>query len=130
MIDSKIGEKTKLHIDENQREYYLKEQMRAISDELYGDDSLGEAEDYYERIAKLNAPDEVKEKLNEEVVRLTKMPYNSQEASVIRGYLDTCLALPWNVKTEEKIDIAKARKVAVNDYANSVSLISINKIND
>ena len=69
LIDNKIGKKTQLHIDENQREYYLKEQIRVINDELYGDDSASEIDGYYERIAALNAADSVKEKLNSQVAK-------------------------------------------------------------
>jgi len=116
LIDSKIGEKTKLHIDENQREYYLKEQMRAISDELYGNDSLGEAEDYYERISKLNASQEVKEKLNNQVSKLAKMPSGSHEGTVARGWLDTCIELPWNNRTPVCVDIKKAEKILDRDF--------------
>ena len=115
-IDNKIGEKTKLHIDENQREYYLKEQIRAISDELYGDDSASETDDYYERISALNASDEVKEKLNSQVAKLAKMPSGSHEGTVARGWLDTCLELPWNNGTPVKVDIKKAEKILNRDF--------------
>ena len=116
LIDTKIGEKTKLHIDENQREYYLKEQIRAISDELYGDDSATETEDYYNKIAKLNASSEVKEKLNSQVAKLAKMPSGSHEGTVARGWLDTCIELPWNTRTSVKVDIKKAEKILDRDF--------------
>ena len=110
-VEKDIYEKVKEQIDQNQREYYLREQLKAINEELgEGENVQDEADAYKAKIAALGVEGEVKDKLNEEVIRLTKMPYNSQEASVIRGYLDTCLALPWNIKTEEKIDIAKAKK--------------------
>lgn len=116
LIDNKIGQKTKLHIDENQREYYLKEQIRAISDELYGDDSVTEAEDYYERIAALNCSDEVKEKLNVQVSKLAKMPSGSHEGTVVRGWLDTCLELAWDNCTNVKADIKRAEKILNRDF--------------
>jgi len=116
LIDNKIGEKTKLHIDENQREYYLKEQIRAISDELYGDDSATEAEDYYNRIAALNCSDEVRQKLNLQVSKLAKMPSGSHEGTVLRGWLDTCLELAWDNCTNVKTDIKRAEKILNRDF--------------
>ena len=110
-VEKDIYEKVKEQIDQNQREYYLREQLKAITEELgEGENVQDEADKYKEKIEALGVEGEVKDKLFEEVARLFKMPFNSQEASVIRGYLDTCIALPWNTKTEEKIDIAKAKK--------------------
>ena len=116
MIDNKISEKTRHHIDENQREYYLKEQIRAISDELYGDDSATEAEDYYDKIVALNCSDEVKEKLNNQVNKLAKMPSGSHEGTVARTWLDTCIELPWNNRTNVKVDIKRAEKILDRDF--------------
>ena len=110
-VEKDIYEKVKEQIDQNQREYYLREQLKAITEELgEGENVQDEADAYKKKIEAAGVTGEVKEKLLEEVARLYKMPFNSQEASVIRGYLDTCIALPWNVKTEEKIDIVKAKK--------------------
>ena len=110
-VEKDIYEKVKEQIDQNQREYYLREQLKAITEELgEGENVQDEADAYKKKMEAAGVTGEVKEKLLEEVARLYKMPFNSQEASVIRGYLDTCIALPWNVKTEEKIDIAKAKK--------------------
>ena len=110
-VEKDIYEKVKEQIDQNQREYYLREQLKAITEELgEGENVQDEADAYKKKIEAAGVTGEVKEKLLEEVARLYKMPFNSQEASVIRGYLDTCIALPWNIKTEEKIDIAKAKK--------------------
>ncbi len=110
-VEKDIYDRVKEQIDQNQREYYLREQLKAINEELgEGENVQDEAEKYRTQIEALKVEDEVKQKLFDETNRLFKMPFNSQEASVIRGYLDTCLALPWNVKTEEKIDIAKAKK--------------------
>ena len=110
-VEKDIYEKVKEQIDQNQREYYLREQLKAITEELgEGENVQDEADAYKKKIEALGVEGEVKDKFLEEVARLFKMPFNSQEASVIRGYLDTCIALPWNVKTEEKIDIVKAKK--------------------
>ena len=116
-IDSHISEKVKSQIDENQREYYLKEQIRAINDELYGDASeQNEFDEYNAKIDSLNAGDSVKEKLRNEVSKLAKMPQGSHEGTVIRGYLDTCIRLPWNSKTETQINIKKAAKILDRDF--------------
>ncbi len=110
-VEKDIYEKVKEQIDQNQREYYLREQLKAITEELgEGENIQDEADAYRMKIEAAGVEGEVKQKLLDEVSRLYKMPFNSQEASVIRGYLDTCLALPWNAKTEEKIDIEKAKK--------------------
>ncbi len=113
-IDQKIAEKTKISIDENQREYYLREQIKAISQELYGDDA-DEIEEYYSKIAFLSADDDVKEKLNAHVQKLSKMPQGSHEGTVERGYLDLCLTLPWNAKTKVLTDIKRAAKILDRD---------------
>ena len=116
-IDSQISERVKNQIDENQREYYLKEQIRAINDELYGDGSeQNEIDEYYAKIESLAASAEVKEKLQGEVAKLAKMPQGSHEGTVIRGYLDTCIKLPWNCKTETQINIKKAAKILDRDF--------------
>ncbi len=114
-IDRRISEKTKAAIDENQREYYLREQIRAISAELYGDDSADEIDEYHYKIDLLTASDEVKETLHKEVNKLAKMPSGSHEGTVVRGYLDTCLELPWNRDTAVSTDIKKAEKILNRD---------------
>ncbi len=113
-IDKKIAEKTKLSIDENQREYYLREQIKVISQELYGDDA-DEVENYYSKISNLSASDEVKEKLTVHVNKLSKMPQGSHEGTVERGYLDTCLELPWSAYTKVSTDIKRAEKILNRD---------------
>ena len=115
-IDNRIGEKTRHQIDDNQREYYLKEQMRAISDELYGDESADEIEEYYKKAESLDAGEEVKEKIYTEINKLSKMPQGSHEGTVVRGWLDLCFALPWNKKTDAKVDINKAQKILDRDF--------------
>lgn len=114
-IDRKINEKTRVVIDENQREYYLREQLRIISNELYGDDTADEIDNYYARINALNADDSVKEKLKSHVNKLSKMPQGSHEGTVERGYLDTCLELPWNSYTSVSTDIKRAEKILNRD---------------
>ncbi len=110
-VEHDIYEKVKNQVDQNQREYYLREQLKAITDELGDGENVQEEADLYrQKIEELKLDGEVKEKLLEETERLFKMPPNSHESSVIRGYIDTCLDLPWNKKTEDKIDIERAKK--------------------
>ncbi len=115
-LDIKISEKVKFNLDENQKEYYLREQLKVINTELYGDDSDSEIESYYAKIESLNAPSEVKERLNSEVSKLAKMPNGSHEGTVSRLYLDTCLALPWNCVTTAKINLTKSAKILNRDF--------------
>lgn len=114
-IDRRIGEKTKAAIDENQREYYLREQIKAISSELYGDDTADEIDEYHMKVEVLNADNSVKEALHKEVNKLAKMPGGAHEGTVVRGYLDTCLELPWNNYTKVSADIKRAAKILDRD---------------
>lgn len=112
-----IQEQVKEQVDKNQREYYLREQLRAIYKQLgEGDNPQEEADNYIEKIKALNLSDEITEKLVGEAQKLVKMSYSSQEAGVIRGYLDTVLELPWNVKTKDKLDIDKVQKQLDKDH--------------
>ncbi|MCD7726880.1 MAG: endopeptidase La [Ruminococcus sp.] len=117
VLESQIQSQVNEQIDQNQKEYYLREQLRAIHKELGEDEEIeDEIHNYNQKIESLDLVDEVREKLTSEVKRLAKMPASSQEASVIRGYLDTCLELPWNTKTEDTTDIARAQKILDRDH--------------
>lgn len=116
-LERDIYEKVKGQIDKNQREYYLREQMKVISNELGEDDpAQDEVEEYLEKIRALNLPEEAGEKLSKEAERLYKMPSNSHEAGVIRGYLDVCLELPWNTVTKDKADVKEAQRILDRDH--------------
>lgn len=116
-IDAKINQNVQESMDERQRSYYLQEQLKAISEELYGgDDPQEEADGYFERIAAMNMPQDIKDKLFKEVEKLLKMPGGSHEATVVRNYLDTCLELPWGIYTESKIDLEKSQKILDRDH--------------
>lgn len=116
-IESQISEKAKEQIDQNQREYFLREQMKAISYELGEDDNpQEEADEFRDRIAKLQLPELQEKKLLKECDRLAKLPYGSHEAGVIVGYLENCLELPWNTTSKEHIDLEKARKILDRDH--------------
>lgn len=114
-IDRRINEKTKAAIDENQKQYYLREQMKIISSELYGDDSADEIDEYYSKLQKLEADDSVKEVLASHISKLSKMPQGSHEGTVERNYLDTCLELPWKKLSAIFTDISKAQKILNRD---------------
>lgn len=116
-IDAKINEKVRGNIDQNQREYYLREQLKVINEELYGNEGPEEeCEKYYRQISELKASDEVKKRLREEVDRYQKMPSGSHEATVVLNYIDTCLKLPWGVYTEGKIDLNKSQKILDREH--------------
>lgn len=116
-LDRELGEKVREQMDDNNREYFLREQMKAINAELYGDDSPeDEFGEYAEKIKSLCADNSVKEKLNKELNKLFKLPQGSHDGGVIRGYLDTCIELPWNSFTNDKIDIATAKKILDRDF--------------
>ncbi len=116
-LEQEIADRVKEQMDANQRDYYLREQMRAISAELgEGENAADEVEEYRSKILALQTDDDSKEKLLKEAERLYKMPLNSQEAGVIRTYLDTCLSLPFGQYTEDKLDVGKAKKTLDKDH--------------
>ena len=116
-IDAKISEKTHRNIEENQREYYLREQLKVINGELYGDDDPdAELSVYYDKIEALPADAKIKEILKNEVDKLSKMPPGSHEATVIRVYLDTCLALPFGRTTVINTNIKKAERILEKEH--------------
>ena len=116
-IEKEISDKVQENIDKNQREFYLREQIKVIADELgSGDDPVSEAEEYRKKVLALKLPEASNEKLLSEINKLAKMPLNSHEASVLRSYLDVCVALPWNKATTDKIDIEKARKMLDSEH--------------
>jgi len=116
-IERSITTKVRQQIDKNQREYYLREQIKAIQKEL-GDyqDVTTEVDEYRERIEEANLPDEVKAKALKEVQRLSRMHSTSAESGVIRTYLDIILELPWKKKTEERLDIGLAQEILDRDH--------------
>ncbi len=116
-LEREIQDKVRRRIDESQKEYYIREQIRVLSNEIGEDDSVqDEAFDYSERIMELGLPDEITDKLLKETNRLSHTSSSSQEAYVIRNYLDTCLELPWNKTTKDKTDIKRTRTVLDKDH--------------
>lgn len=115
-IEREIQDLTKESVDRGQREYYLREQLRVISNQLGEEDEREEAYDYYDSILKLGLSETDTEKLAREAERLGKLPSSSQESYVIRNYLDTVLSLPWNHESKTETDISKSAAVLNKDH--------------
>lgn len=116
-LEQNIQDQVKDQMDRSQREYYLREQMKVISDELgEGEDSLSEAQNYLEQIQKKHLPAEVEEKLSKEAHRLVKMQATAPESGIVRTYLDVCLELPWTEVSKENNDIKKAKSILESDH--------------
>ena len=115
-LELEIQEKTKVNIDQNQKDYYLREQMKVIREELGEGDDESEIAEYEKQILKLNLPENDEKKLLKDLQRLKKQPFGSAEAAVLRNYLDTVMELPWHTKTKERIDVAAARKILEHDH--------------
>ncbi|WP_338965766.1 MULTISPECIES: endopeptidase La [unclassified Spiroplasma] len=111
-IDNKISKKIKERVDEQQREYYLREKLKAIKDELGEfDDAADEMKTYKERLAKESFPKNIKERIEQEITRYEALPQASSESNIIRTYIDWMMQVPWWEKTEEKNDLKFAQEV-------------------
>ncbi len=116
-LEQEIHNRVQEQMDENQKEYYLHEQMKAIAEELgENDNPLEEAESYRRRVKALPITEEARRKLLDECDRFSKMPPNSQEGAVLRAYLDTCLALPWGKTTIDRYHLEEARRILDRDH--------------
>jgi len=116
-IERKINSRVRKQIDKSQKEYYLREQLKAIQKELGEKEGNGDDIDQYrEKLSKLEVPEEVKDKVEKELDRLSKMSPGSPEVGVTRTYLDWIFDLPWNTLTEDNLDIKNARKVLDEDH--------------
>jgi ATP-dependent Lon protease len=114
-LENKIRQKVRQQVDKNQREYYLKEQLRAIQEEL-GHDQASEVAELRQKVLERQMPAEVMAKVNKELDRLERMPSHSAELVVLRNYIDWVLALPWSERTEDRLDMPHAQKVLDNDH--------------
>ena len=114
-LEMAIHKEVRERVTHHQKEYYLREQARVIQEEL-GEDGDSEIDEYERRIKAAKLPEEVEKKLLKENDRMAKTPFGSAEASVLRNYLDVCLELPWNKKTEDRIDLPKAEKILNADH--------------
>ena len=115
-LESDIQEKTHAAIDQNQKDYYLREQIKVLRSELGEDNEEDETAAYAQRIRTLNLPQEQEQKLLKDVERLKKQSFGAPEGAVLRNYLDAVLDLPWNKKTKERVDVEAARKVLDKDH--------------
>ena len=114
-IKKEFQEKVKADIDQNQKEYILREQMKVIRQEL-GEDAVSDADEYQKKLDALKADKEVKEKLYKEIERFRNMPAGSQEANVLRTYVETLLDLPWKKMSKDNDDIKHAEKILNEDH--------------
>lgn len=115
-LSREIDEQTKEKIDERQREYLLREQLKTIQQELGEDQGNPETEEIRRAIRDANMPAEVEEQANKELKRLREMPEAAAEHSMVQTYLDWLTSLPWSVTDEERIDIAEARRILAEDH--------------
>lgn len=116
-LEKSIGKRVKTSMDKTQKEYYLREQLKAIQQELgESDGSIGEAGQLKKKIEESDMPDRIREIATKELSRFEKMPSNSAESSVIRNYIDWLLSLPWTKKSKDRIDIEKAKQVLDKDH--------------
>ena len=114
-MEQDIQHRVQENMSQNQKDAFLREQVRVIQEEL-GEDSDNEIAAYRRQIADARLPEEVEAKLMKEVIHLEKQPFGSAEASVLRNYLDVCLDLPWSKKSRERINVQAARKILDADH--------------
>ena len=115
-IKKEFQEKVKSDIDQNQKEYILREQMKVIRQELGEDNPLSDADEYQKKLDSMKADKEVKEKLRKEIERFRTMPAGSQEGNVLRTYIETLLELPWKKMSKDNDDIRHAEKILNEDH--------------
>ena len=116
-LEKSIHSRVQERMDQSQKEYYLREQMRVIAEELGdGDNPLEEAQEYEQKIKALHLDEQAEKTLLKEVDKLAKMPTGSHEATVVRNYLDTCIDLPWNIADELHLDLNYAAKILDRDH--------------
>ncbi|MEW9700169.1 endopeptidase La [Paenibacillus sp. SI8] len=116
-LERKISQRVKKQMEKTQKEYYLREQMKAIQKEL-GDKEgrAGEVDELRAQLTEAELPDKVREKVEKEIDRLEKMPSTSAEGGVIRNYIDWLLGLPWSKRTEDDLDLIKAEQILNEDH--------------
>lgn len=114
-LEAAIQKKTKEKIDESQRDYYLREQLKVIQNEL-GNDTQSDSEEIYDEIISKKFPKEVEDKLLKELYKFNKAPFGTPESTVLRAYLETCLEIPFNKYTKDATDVSVARKVLDDDH--------------
>ena len=115
-IRKELQEKIRERVDQNQKEYLLREQLKVIREELGEDTTLSDIDNFREATKKLKAPKEVKDKLYEEIKRFQNLPGQSPESAVLRGYIETLLALPWDKASRDRHDLIRAKQILDRDH--------------
>ena len=116
-IEKKITLRVKKQMNKVQKEYYLREQLKAIQKELGEEEDINsEADEYRAKLKKIKAPKETKEKISKEIDKFSRISPMSPDVSVLRGYLDNIFSLPWNNETRDKLDIEKAKEILDNEH--------------
>lgn len=115
-IKDALTEKVKQKVDQHQKEYILREQLKVLNEELEGEDTGSEIEDFYEAVEKLEATEEIKEKIRKEIKRYKILSQGSSEANVERGYIETLLEMPWDKVSEDNKDLDVAEEILNEDH--------------
>ena len=115
-VEEQIHKRVKKQVEKTQKEYYLREQLKAIKEELETDSDDLEIKEYEEKAASLDLPEKVAERIKEEIGKLSRTPSMSPEATVIRNYLDYVLDLPWGIYDQDEIDLKEAEKILNEDH--------------
>ena len=115
-LQGEITEMVKQQVEDNQMDYYLREQIKAIHKELGEDDAESEADKFERKLEKLKAPAKVKKKIKEEIGRYKRISSNNSESAVIRGYLETLLAMPWKKASQDNTDVEHAKEILDADH--------------
>lgn len=136
-IENKINQRVKNQMGQVQKEYYLREQLKAIQAELGDEDFENDAEGYIEKIEKLIMPEETKEKVIKEAKKLNKTNPNSADYGVLLNYLDWVISIPWEYEVEEEIDLSKAQEILDEDHygltdvkERIIEFLAVRKLND
>ncbi|MBO5907314.1 MAG: endopeptidase La [Clostridia bacterium] len=111
-----IQKQVRAKIDKNQKDYFLREQIKAIQSELGEEEEDDEIREYDEKIAAANMPEEIREKLYKELSKLAKTPFGAAEGTVIRSYLDTCIDFPFGIKSQDKVSVEEAKDILNADH--------------
>ena len=115
-IKNELQEKVKERVDKNQKEYILREEMKVIREELGEDNTISDIKQFEEALEKLEADDSVKERIQKEIARFKNVANSPSEGSVVRGYIETLLDLPWNKKSEDNTDLKNAEQILNDDH--------------
>lgn len=115
-IKNELQEKVKERVDKNQREYILREEMKVIREELGEDNTTSDIKQFEEALEKLEADESVKERIRKEIARFKNVANSPSEGSVVRGYIETLLDLPWNKKSEDNTDLKNAKQILNDDH--------------